>query len=402
MDSVGVLFVWRGLGNAGGGVERFLVQCLKHLPAFGFDPYIMNVTGKPFGIDLIPYSQRVIPLACGTIWANGVWARLKLANIRLVVVNEPVHLAIVPQLPRPLPVLAIFHTDHPSPDYYGQARRLSHRIAEFIGVSDVIVAKLRTALGPLADTRKILYGIDHVRPRRGGSEPGVRIVYLGRLVHDQKRIMDIVPFVKELEALNVNYTLSIIGDGEEKGVLKRKLERLDIGRRVNLFGALPHREAMMRLSEADVLVLFSEFEGLPICLLEAFSCSVVPVVTRIQSGISEVLEDNRNARLFEVGRPRQAARIIKLFADDVELLNKLKSAARETATRFSVEETMQSYANLFNDVLSRNPRAQRSWDWRNTWRKRAGQGAKTLIRQVAPRAAITAAQTLANVVNRYG
>jgi glycosyltransferase involved in cell wall biosynthesis len=234
-----------------------------------------------------------------------------------------------------------------------------------------------------------------------GSEPSVvRIVYLGRLVNDQKRVMDIVPFVDELEALNVNYIFSIIGDGDKKELLKDELGRLAVGRRVTLFGALPHLKAMKLLSEADVLVLFSEFEGLPICVLEALSCSVVPVVTRLESGISEVLEDNRNARLFEVGQPRQAAQIINSFANDVELLSKLKQAASETAARFSVEETMRSYADLFDDVLRRNPLADRSWDWPNTWRKRARQGTKSLIRRLAPTAVIKAARTWRTLLNR--
>jgi glycosyltransferase involved in cell wall biosynthesis len=396
MRPVGILHVRQGLGNTGGGVERFLVQTLIHLPRFGFEPYILNV-GDAFGEDLDPHLKRIIAAPGGRIWSRGVWKELKRVDISLLVVHEPVNLRYLPEFPTGLPALIICHVDHPSSDYYGDVKRFSGRVAAFVGVSDIIVSKLRAALGPTrsANIHKIRYGVDRVRLEDRGSRPDViRIVYLGRLVNDQKRIMDMVPFVEELEALGVDYSLSIIGSGDEEKSLRDELGRLNAGQRVTLLGALPHSEAMKLLSVADVLVLFSEYEGLPICVLEALSCAVVPVVTRIKSGISEVLEDKHNACLFEVGQPRQAARIIASLAADVELLSRLKNAARKTAADFSVGETMRSYAKLFDEVLRRSSVSERSWDWRNTWRKRAKHGSKRLIRWLVPPETIEATQTL--------
>lgn len=383
LGSGGVLFVWRGFGRSGGGgVERFLVQSLTYLRDFGLEPYIFDLSGgsKPFGPEFDRFSDRIIEGPLLSIWPgetkfdlSQTWARLEELDIRLAAFNEPAHLAKMAYLPNELPVVLVCHSDPPSLDYYKTIKRFSSRINGFVCVSEVIAVKLRETLGPIrsAEIRKIRMGIDRICHERDRSKTDVfRIVYLGRLENESKRIMDIVPFVETLEALKINYTFSIIGDGDKKHLLKNELDRLNVGERARLLGRLSHVEAMKRLSQADALVLFSQYEGLPFSVLEALSYSVVPVVTRIESGFSEILINNENARLFDIGQPTQAAHIIKSLFDDPELLSRLQRAAGATAGRFRVEETIKAFSDLFCKVAKANPISTEDWNWRRAWRLR--------------------------------
>lgn len=380
-QSPGVLLVWRGFGRVyGGGVERFLEQSLRYLTDFGFEPYILDLSGGTcsFGPDFDHFSDRIIDGPESSMWPTApsfnlqrTWARLRKLNIRLAVFHEPADLRKVGYLPQNLPVLLVCHSDPLSPDYYKTIKRFAPRVAGFVCVSDVIAAKLHATLAPTrSKIRKIRMGIEPICFKRRSKADVLRIVYVGRLENESKRIMDIVPFIEELEALRVDYRLSIIGDGDKKHLLKNRLDRLDVGSRVKLLGGLRHREAMKRLSRADALVLFSQYEGLPFCVLEALSYSVVPIVTRLESGFSEILRNNANALFFDVGHPLQAAQIVKSLADDPELLSKLQCAAGAAGARFSVDETMKSFADLFFEITAVNPVSIQDWDWRRAWRPR--------------------------------
>jgi len=80
--------------------------------------------------------------------------------------------------------------------------------------------------------------------------------------------------------------LLVAGDGPEAGAVRDEAARLRLGDRVRLLGA--RSDVPRLLSAADVFVLSSDWEGLPVALLEAMACAR-PVVSTAVDGVIEVL-----------------------------------------------------------------------------------------------------------------
>ncbi len=91
-----------------------------------------------------------------------------------------------------------------------------------------------------------------------------------------------------------------VGDGPLEDELRPRVRRLGLGRRVHLLGR--RADVRVLLAAADVLVLPSLFEGLPLVVLEAMAARV-PVVATDLTGTAEAVEDGATGRLAPSADP---------------------------------------------------------------------------------------------------
>lgn len=116
------------------------------------------------------------------------------------------------------------------------------------------------------------------RPLPG--EP-VRLLYAGRL----SAVKNVGPIIEAAAEWEKDCTLDILGDGEEREMLE---EEAHGSKRIRFRGAVTPDEVQKVMGEADMLVMNSTFEGIPMIILEAVSTGL-PVVTTDVGGIKEVL-----------------------------------------------------------------------------------------------------------------
>jgi hypothetical protein len=90
---------------------------------------------------------------------------------------------------------------------------------------------------------------------------------------------------------------------------------------------LEPEEVRKKLAEAHAILLMSDFEGLPVALLEGMACGVVPIARRIPSGIPELVRDNETGILVD-DCPQQTAKTICSLAENPEKWSKLSQNAR--------------------------------------------------------------------------
>ncbi|MEZ5333265.1 MAG: glycosyltransferase family 4 protein [Thermoanaerobaculia bacterium] len=110
---------------------------------------------------------------------------------------------------------------------------------------------------------------------------------------------------------------------------------------------------------ADIFVLPSLVEGLPLVLIEAMALGKPIVATRI-NGIPEAIEDGSNGLLVPPGRAAELAAAIASLADHPETARRLGDAARRTAAerfdqRSTTEVTMQAYRAALRSPASSGP-----------------------------------------------
>jgi glycosyltransferase involved in cell wall biosynthesis len=125
--------------------------------------------------------------------------------------------------------------------------------------------------------------------------------------------------------------------------------RLGVSTQVRFLGF--RRDVSTVVAAADVLVMPSLREGLPVALLEA--CAIgTPVVATPAGGIGDVIIDGETGRLVPIGNAAAlAAAIGDALADPASARRMASAAAARVAAMFSLEAMVDAYAALYDEQL---------------------------------------------------
>jgi glycosyltransferase involved in cell wall biosynthesis len=176
--------------------------------------------------------------------------------------------------------------------------------------------------------------LDTELPARDYTAP-LRLLYLGRLENEQKRVHLFPRILEQLQASGIPFHWTIAGDGLEKTALEQAMKSLP-AQTVSFPGKISYADVPGILRAHDIFLLASDYEGLPLSLLEAVGAGLVPVVSNLPSGIPEVV-DAGNGMLVPVNDVAGYARaIIHLHKHRDELAAKSAVARARVKTEFSV------------------------------------------------------------------
>lgn len=120
--------------------------------------------------------------------------------------------------------------------------------------------------------------------------------------------------------------LTLAGSGHLAAELKMLARELGIHRSVRFLGAVPPNEIFAALRHADIAVLPSRSEGLPLALLEAMSCAR-PIIATRAGGMPEVIDNGENGLLVSIEDADALADALILLAGDAGLRDRLGAAA---------------------------------------------------------------------------
>jgi glycosyltransferase involved in cell wall biosynthesis len=200
--------------------------------------------------------------------------------------------------------------------------------------------------------RRIPYGVSIPSESVSRSPAGLRLAYAGRLTEAQKRITDVVRALSSAIQGVPGTSASIYGDGPDRSKVERMIASGPAaGGRPVLEGLVDSERMQERLLSADVIVLLSEYEGLPIALLEAMACGCVPVCLRGRSGIPELVTHEVTGLLVD-DRDSDFVAAIRRLSEDIGLWSRLSIAARERARSFSADSSADAWASLFQQLAS--------------------------------------------------
>jgi colanic acid/amylovoran biosynthesis glycosyltransferase len=153
-------------------------------------------------------------------------------------------------------------------------------------------------------------------PPRPARDPArrPRLICVGRLSPEKGHLGLLEAFANVL-ARGIDAELVLVGDGPEKTKIEQTVSRLNLGTKVRLAGLLAEDATLCEIAEADVLVIASFMEGLPVALMEAMGMGIPVIATRV-AGIPELIDDGQNGLLFSPANWEQLAeRLSRLLAD---------------------------------------------------------------------------------------
>ena len=290
------------------------------------------------------------------------WVNAQKPDVYVISTSPDVGWLALPLLDSSIPTVSMAHNDVGA--YYEPLKHYGQFIDQAVSVSKEIQRKTIEECGvPPERVRQIPYGVQSLTrseasARAEASQQGERlkIGYVGRVVREQKRVLEMAPLAAELERRGIDFELYIVGEGEARSDLTQELKRAGLEERATFTGWLTPTDVRRLLTNLDVFLLLSEYEGLSVALLEAMGHALVPVVTRINSGTGEVVDDGRNGFLIPVGDIGTFADRLEQLARDRKLLASMKLAAWEVSQRYTIDHMAEDYLRCFNDVRQLNLR----------------------------------------------
>ncbi len=244
--------------------------------------------------------------------------------------------------------------------------------AEFVLVcsSDASAALTRMLTDPAARA-KIVYaphGVDTERfspaETTGATRPAdqpLRILAVGRLV-PKKGYPVLLEALAGLHRGGVEFSARIVGGGDLRPELVRRIDELGLTDRVELLGALAQPAVRAEYAAADVLVQASvvtangDRDGIPNSVMEAMACGL-PVVASSVAGIPEVVRDGRTGLLVPPGDSAALTAALQRLAGDDSLRRQLGTEARAHAVReLSRSACLRPVVDRFRARLATAPR----------------------------------------------
>ncbi len=262
--------------------------------------------------------------------------------------------AFVPRLEDRIRAIGVLHSDEEY--HYGHFERMADALNAWVCVSGEVAAEAVRRAPEYAEKVVVIpNAVPMPSFRKRSVQQGLRILYAGRLESRQKRVQDLIPMVAGCERREVNFRLDIMGEGPQEAVLRKALEQ---NGRVRFHGAVQNAKVLEAMADADVLLLPSAYEGLPMVLLEAMARGCVPVATRVRSGVGDLIEDGRNGFLFDVGEIERAVECLDRLSRTPALRERLALAAMETIRDgpWNQKRQIEKYVDLFERVRTgKNP-----------------------------------------------
>lgn len=182
----------------------------------------------------------------------------------------------------------------------------------------------------------------------GSGGATVRIVSVARLDQqkDHMLLLDALVTIKDLP-----WSLELIGDGPLSVGVQQKARDLGLLDRVEFSGLC--NDVAARLARSDVFVLVSNWEGLPLSILEAMRARL-PVVASNVGGVAESINDGVSGFLVPKGDKAVLADRLKRLLLSAVLRQQMGNSGREVYEReFSFEVMYGRTQQIYLGVLER-------------------------------------------------
>ena len=244
-------------------------------------------------------------------------------------------------------VIGVLHAD--DEHYYHLAARDGHALAAVVCVSSRIAKNASERLGwPPERLHRIPCGITlSPRPVRSPQCVVPRLIWVGRVDQRQKRVLDLPRILMAISELGIEATLDVVGDGPDRALLEDHVKSSRLGDSVRWHG-WSSSEAIQRLLEAaDVLLLPSNFEGMPIAVMEALAAGCGVVASQV-SGLEDYVGHPLGSLCYRTHAPGDIPSAARCVADllQVPAVERARSARYFAEAEFSIERCVDRYAQI--------------------------------------------------------
>ena len=229
-------------------------------------------------------------------------------------------------------------------------RLLSLGVDRYIAVSNEVASQMRAlCIGGARKIRVVYNGVpieQFDRDTNGlslGAGSCSTALAIARL-HPQKGL----GYLLQAATLLPHVRFLVAGDGPARSELTRKADTLRLGDRFRFLGEREDVPALLKA--ADVFVLPSLYEGLPVSVLEAMAAGT-PVVATAVGGTDEAVVDGESGILVPPRDPEALANAIREVLSNPPLATKLVAGAKaRVAASFSADTVARGVSEIYAEL----------------------------------------------------
>lgn len=226
-------------------------------------------------------------------------------------------------------------------------RIFDFRTAAYVGISLACSNLLRSVSGKLV--KNINNGIDFCRvlPVTDRRRSSPRIAMVGTLCEQKNYDL----FLEAAAMLgDLNFSVTIAGEGEIKDRLLRKSKELGLGNTVSFLGNISNVKDF--LSNSDIFAMSSSWEGLPISLLEATAAGLPAIVTNV-GGCSEVVHFCQSGVVVDDPTPQSYSVALRSLIESHASRCFYGENACRYSTEYSIEGSAARHLSLYHQLIDR-------------------------------------------------
>jgi phosphatidylinositol alpha-mannosyltransferase len=194
-----------------------------------------------------------------------------------------------------------------------------------------------------ARTNIVHNGVDDsfVYSGRRSIHAKARLLFVGRLAAQKNLSL----LLRALDGVSDRFETTLVGCGELEADLKAAATQLRLSD-VRFYGVAQGAELVTLYREADVFVLPSVVEGMPLVLLEAMAMGL-PIVATDVPGSRDLVTHDRNGLLVAADDPSALREALLSVTTDPERYQRMSEAARERAGRYSWEAASAEFERIY-------------------------------------------------------
>lgn len=172
-------------------------------------------------------------------------------------------------------------------------------------------------------------------------------IAVGRL-SKQKNFMRLLEIWKIIEQQNWEWNLNIIGSGEEEERLIKYIKDNHL-QRVSLLGNIKDMESVYK--QSDLILMTSDYEGLPMCLIEAQSFGIPIVSYDIPTGPKDIIDNGKNGFLIKNNDKNDFINKTLLLMNNKELLDEMTQNSFRNAYKFNEKNIKQKWEKIIEEIF---------------------------------------------------
>ncbi len=179
----------------------------------------------------------------------------------------------------------------------------------------------------------------------------VRILTIGRLIPRKGFQFLIRALPQIVENAVHDFEIEIVGDGPYQKELLKLAADLDVAKHIRFAGSVPYSELPQKYRDADIFILPSLAEGMPLVVLEAMGTGLPIAASRVQ-GIEELVAEDVNGALFDPGDADGLARSLVKLINAGKGRIEMGRASVERVKPYDWKHIADAYLALYADILA--------------------------------------------------
>ena len=187
--------------------------------------------------------------------------------------------------------------------------------------------------------RVVRCGIDLGQIPAGGSVAGgasPRLVCVGRFSPEKAHI-GLIDALATLAQEGLEFHATLVGDGPTRPDIEAAARKAGIADRLRFTGALPAEETLGEIAQAEIFVLPSLMEGLPMVLIEALACRTASIASAV-AGIPELIVDGVTGLTFTPSDWLELSTGLRRLIENPDLRHRLEQEGRRVVEEnFSID-----------------------------------------------------------------